>query len=115
MEPSKALRHALKAGGMSTTTVVRASQSGATEVIFNGEDFAETGQLTAEETRNFKQAWLKVMTGDMREVRDIADGSCTLVSDGQRARIFQPGYGVPSEVGDALQSVFTILDSSQHR
>ncbi|QWT20125.1 hypothetical protein KPL74_20570 [Bacillus sp. NP157] len=74
-----------------------------------GDEPPEDNRLNAAAAKRFHAAWENVMTGDVTEVRDVADGSCTLVYDGKRARLFLPGYGIGTRNSDALETALKML------
>lgn len=97
-------------GSISGTWTVRQTRTGGLQVSLRGGDEPpEDNQLNAAAAKRFHAAWEQVVTGDITEVRDVADGSCTLVYDGKRARLFLPGYGVGARDSDALEAALKIL------
>lgn len=51
-----------------------------------------------------------VMSLPIEEISDIADGSCTLVTDGPRSRVFPPGYGIRRQGGDKLHDLLQLFE-----
>lgn len=100
-------------GRISGAWIVRQTPSGRWQVSLRGDDPPEDTQLDAADTRRFTAAWERMMTGEITDVRDVADGSCTLAYDGTHARLFLPGDGIGSRADDALQAVLTILGDLQ--
>ncbi|UPG93917.1 hypothetical protein [Luteibacter aegosomatissinici] len=99
-------------GRISGAWIVRQTPSGRWLVSLRSDDPPEDTELNAADARRFTAAWKRVMTGKITEVRDVADGSCTLTYDGRHARLFRPGYGIASRADDALQVALTVLDDA---
>ncbi|MGF6494933.1 hypothetical protein ABIE56_003131 [Luteibacter sp. 621] len=96
-------------GRISGAWIVRQTPSGRWQVSLRSDDPPEDTELNAADAKRFTAAWARVMTGEITEVRDVADGSCTLAYDGKHARLFLPGDGIGSRTDDALQAALTIL------
>jgi hypothetical protein len=100
-------------GGMSTTTRIETSTaSHRIDVVLRSDDGVEHGHVRPDQAEKFDKAWLQTMEGPGREVSGIVDGSCTLVTDGDRVRIFAPGQGVVVGDGDALQRLMAMVEQS---
>lgn len=98
-------------GGMSTTAKIETSTAPRRiNVVLQSEDGMEHGQVRPDQTEKFDKAWLQTMEGPGREVSGIVDGSCTLVTDGERVRIFAPGQGVVVGYGDTLQQLIAMVE-----
>lgn len=52
-----------------------------------------------------------LMSLPIQKVNDVADGSCTLVIHGLRARMFPPGYDVRATDGGSLEKLLQVFEN----
>jgi hypothetical protein len=98
-------------GRISSTRVARPGKGQRLKVSFRGDDLSDDSELSPTTAAQFNDAWRQLMTGKIADIKDVADGSCTLAYDGKRARLFLPGQGVPTDKDDALETALKLFDN----